>query len=83
MKDLKDILINENVADEEIIVLNSEELEKILEYIKGKEDKGLCIRYAWNDDDEWYQFDVCRFNERGDKGPHNWPWKKLIYNQNK
>lgn len=82
MKDLKDILlINENTADEEIIVLNSEELEKILEYIKGKEDKGLCIRYTWNDDDEWHKFEVCRFDERGDKGPRNWPWKKIIFKQ--
>ena len=77
MKDLKDILITEKIADEETIVLSPEDLKKVLEYIKGKEDKGLCLRYTWNDDDEWYQIDACHFDERGDKGPRNWPWKKL------
>lgn len=81
MKNLKECLITEKIADEETIVLSPEDLKKVLEYIKGKEDKGLCLRYSWNDDDEWYQFDACRFDERNDKGPRNWPWKKLIFNQ--
>ena len=79
MKDLKECLITEKIADEEIIVLAPDELEKILEYVKGKEDKGLCIRYTWNDDDEWHKFEVCRFDERGTdgNGPRNWPWKEI------
>jgi len=80
MKNFKDILLNESIYDddEQLIVLSPDELKIVLDFIKGKEDKGLCLRYTANTDDEWYQFDACRFDERSDKGPKSWPWKKII-----
>jgi len=78
MKDIKKYLVKESVEEQELIVLSPEELKKVLEFVKGNEDKGLCLRDTRDNDDEWYQLDACYYDERGDKGPRNWPWKKIV-----
>lgn len=78
MKNINEYLIKESADEQELIVLSPEELKKVLEFVKGNEDKGLCLRDTHNSDDERYQIDVCYYDERNDKGPRNWPWKKII-----
>ena len=78
MKDLKS-LISEKFGDNkcETIVLTPTAVEALLKFIKGKEDKGVCLSYEWNSDDEWSEIGACFYDERNDKGPSNWPWKKI------
>lgn len=78
MKDINEYLIKESTDEVELVVLSPEELKKVLEFVKGNEDKGLCLRDTSNTDDEWHQLDACYYDERNDKGPHNWPWKKIV-----
>jgi len=81
MKGINEYLIKESTDEVELVVLTPEELKKVLEFVKGNEDKGLCLRSTQNTDDEWYQIDACYYDERGNKGPRNWPWKKISNNK--
>ena len=78
MKNINEYLVKESVDEVELVVLSPEELKKVLEFVKGNEDKGLCLRDTRNTDDEWYQLDACYYDDRNDKGPRNWPWKKIL-----
>lgn len=82
MKDINKYLLKESVDEVELVVLSPEELKKVLEFVKGNEDKGLCLRDTRNTDDEWYQLDACYYDERSDKGPRNWPWKQIVRKAN-
>ena len=77
MKTINEYLVKESADEIELVVLSPEELKKVLEFVKGNEDRGLCLRDTRNTDDEWYQIDACYYDERNDKGPRNWPWKKI------
>lgn len=78
MKSINDIIIEkfgEQVGDP--IMLSPNALNAILKFIKGNEDRGICLAYKYDSYDECYNIVGCFYDQNNGKHPKTWPWKKI------